>query len=201
MRRFAFYKGGGYCLRLGFIFSLLTGGLLLGAFQGSAASVVTIDEYGNGTLNGAALAFSLSPDPGPGGLPNTLTYSIPFTGVSGDVELLSSVTGIPVDVIRFNGNGTIIFYSSDPGTLASQPHPPFPVPNTVTTLDNGTFPNDMASYLPTAGQPGYDSSAPSYTFVTGRTTTATPEPASMALLLLAGPLFAFFRLRKFRRCS
>jgi hypothetical protein len=134
------------------------------------------------------------------GQTNVLIYGgLPFAGTTGDVEVFVGPT--PGDVIRFNGNNTIIFYAA-PGvdgndnSMATQftpPIPPFPVPNTVQL----TYSGSNLTYTPTSGQPGFDTSTPSYTFVFGTTTTATPEPASVALLLVGSGLL--FGVRKFRR--
>jgi len=145
------------------------------------AATITVDESGHG------LPYHLGTDPGPGGLPNALIYTLPFTGTSGDVELIEPETGIPGDVLRFNGDGTLIFYSQGtaPNTpdLADQPRPPAPVANTV--VINETAAGD-AFYTPTAGQPGFDASAlPIYHFISD-TAAAIPEPSSVALFLVGG---------------
>src|ERR1700730_11685008 len=90
-------------------FVLLTIAVLFGLTSGTAKAVQTpltlnFDENGNGTTPGF-----FSNDPGPGGLNNVLTYNLPFTGVAGDV-LVNDGAGLG-DIIRFNGNGTVIFYS------------------------------------------------------------------------------------------
>ncbi len=169
---------------------------LYSAVPGSAASVLTVDESGNGNINGTALTYSLTTDPGPGGLSNVLTYPLPFTGFTGDVEIIEPETGIPGDIIRFNANGTLLYYSmgTAPNTpyLADQPRPPFPVSNTVQITETSS---DDAFYTPTSGQPGYDSSSPSYHFI-GGAVTSTPEPASVALMLVGGAGLFFSSLRK-----
>src|SRR5258708_2483757 len=77
-----------------------------------AAPIITIDENGNGfSLNGSSvqiLPAHLGPDPGPGGLASVLIYQLPFAGTQGDLTSVANDTG---DVLRFNGNGTVIFYS------------------------------------------------------------------------------------------
>lgn len=161
--------------------------LLFGASM-QASTLITVDEYGHG------LPYQLGPDPGPGGLPSTLIYSLPFTGVAGDVELIDTSTGIPADVIRFNGDGTLIYYSAGTAAntpaLADEPRPPFPVSNTIQINENTS---GEAFYTPTSGDPGYDATAlPSYEFLENSSASAVPEPASVGLVLasLAGLLIA-----------
>jgi hypothetical protein len=149
----------------------LSPGLVLGlALSAFGQTTISIDENGNGTINSSPLSFQIGADPGPGGLPNVLIYKLPFAGVPGQVELIETdkTPQIPGDVIRFNGDGTAIFYSSGgPGNiaLADEPRPPAPMPNTVIVYETGSAGSDGASYTPTAGQPGYDASAlPTYNF-------------------------------------
>jgi hypothetical protein len=84
------------------------------ASHGLAQNIVAVDEWFNGigtTGNG-----TLKNDPGPGGLSNVLTYALPFVGVPGDVLLQANEPGIGqvvFDVVRFNGDGTLIFYSDN----------------------------------------------------------------------------------------
>jgi len=164
---------------------------------GSAASVlISVDENGRGNINGNPVTFNIGADPGPGGLLSTLIYTIPFTGVVGDVELFEPETGIPGDVLRFNGNGTLIFYSAGvPGNtaLADEPRPPAPVPNTVQF--NETSNGDMV-YAPTSGQPGFDSSAASTFHFVSDAPSSIPEPQSVAMLMLGGVGLIIGRLRK-----
>ena len=79
------------------------------------ADVIAIDENGNGI--GTIGRGFLAPDPGPGGLASVLTYRLPFAGVPGDVLMSSVEPGfvgtVVFDVIRFNGNGTVLFYSDN----------------------------------------------------------------------------------------
>lgn len=165
------------------------------ALSASAASIVTVDNNGNGNIDGTPLSFALAADPGPGGLPSTLTYALPFTGAQGDVELLFN--SIPIDVLRFNGNGTVIFYGGENnGSLADTPRPPFPVPNTVQIALSGSPGSGFALYAPTAGQPGFDASGVSYDFISGAPSSATPEPASIALLLIGGAGLGVSQLRR-----
>jgi hypothetical protein len=92
---------------------------LIGASPLAAGIVVTvnIDENGNGSyaINNVTtrLIPSLTRDPGPGGLANVLIYSgLPLAGVEGDPGPTdANERGFMLDVIRWNGNGTIVFYS------------------------------------------------------------------------------------------
>ncbi len=174
--------------------------LLWAGLSASAASVVTVDNNGHGNINGTALSYSLSPDPGPNPTPSLpkLTYALPFTGVQGDVELLFNM--IPIDVLRFNGNSTVIFYGGENnGSLADTPRPPFPVPNTIQIALNGAPGSGFALYAPTAGEPGFDASGVSYDFISGAPSTSTPEPASVALLIFGGAFVGFAQILKKRR--
>jgi len=102
------------------------------------ADVIAIDEHGNGfgTLGPGFLA----PDPGPGGLPLVLTYLLPFAGVQGDV-LITDPGAFLNDLIRFNGNGTVIFYSDNvpvADAIADTASPPLAFyANTVTINEVG----------------------------------------------------------------
>ena len=178
--------------------------LLLGlAVPGAAtpiAHTITLDENGHGFDNGVALLFNPNgTNPVPPFQTPVLVYTLPFSGVAGDVELIEPETGTPGDVLQFLGNGTVIFYSSEPGngSLAERFSPPifpFPVPNTVMVTEVGVPGNDAAFYTPASGQPGFDSSGVTYHFISD--SPAVPEPASVALFLFAG--VAALAIRKLR---
>src|SRR5438105_7762225 len=77
-----------------------------------AQPLVTVDELGNGNFNGQVLPSFQSADPFSGIV--TLTYRLPFAGVPGDVQLFEpSTTGTNQlsDIIRFDGNGNLYFFS------------------------------------------------------------------------------------------
>jgi hypothetical protein len=162
---------------------LLAALVAIPAFAGPIT--ITIDENGNGR------PFTIGTDPGPGGLGGVLIYTLPFTGVQGDV-LLSAAEGI-FDVIRFNGNGTVIFYSDNVGgadSIGDTPAPPGSLyTNTVTLPEVGPEGNNGAIYTPTANQPGFGNAdfTVTYNFVSDGT-VGTPEPSS--LWLMAGGLGA-----------
>lgn len=166
------------------------------------ASTISLDENGHGTIDGTPLAFTATgSNPLPPFQSPVLTYTLPFTGVAGNVELLTpGVTPVvPEAELEFTGSSSVIFYSAAGGTdLADRYSPPifpFPVTNTVrlTQTSSGLF-----VYTPASGQPGFDASAPTYDFVVG-TPTTVPEPASEALFSLGGValvLCSFVRKRK-----
>ena len=152
---------------------------------------ISVDEFGNLFINGVPGPHGVvGNDPGPGGLTNVLIYSIPFAGVQGDVLLLDPFrppdpcSGSRCDVIRFNGNGTLIFYSDNvdgfdapadtfgpPGNLYS---------NQLSIPEIGDEGNNGSTYTPTANQPGFDPAfAPTFTF----TSDSVPEPAAWLLTL------------------
>ncbi|MBV8572756.1 MAG: hypothetical protein JO319_19205, partial [Acidobacteriaceae bacterium] len=90
---------------------------LLACFTLSAsASTISLDENGHGTINGKALSFTATgTNPFAPFQTPVLSYTLPFTGVAGDVELFTTSTTAPSDVIQFPGNGTVNFYSQVPG--------------------------------------------------------------------------------------
>jgi hypothetical protein len=162
--------------------------------------LLTVDENGHGTLNGfvgpQALPFALQNDPGPGGLPNVLTYDMlnPPGLVAGDVLMQEGPGGPILDVVRFNptevgaggGTGCLVFYSDNVDgfdSLADTPSPPGALyPNTITIVEVGPEGQNGAIYTPLAGQPGFvaGASAP----VVYDLLSDTPEPATWALMLV-----------------
>jgi hypothetical protein len=163
--------------------------------------IITLDEFGVGTINGAPLPGVLGPDPS-GGVTTSpvLIYTLPFPVFTGDVLLISSneppdSPSFPIsDLIRFwnggvagNSNQTqVIFYSdfspTDPPDAPADTGLPrqFLTP-TVTIPEVGpeTGPNG-ALYVPPLGGPGFNPGLfPQYQI----NSDAVPEPGSAALVL------------------
>lgn len=154
-------------------------------FGATPAPVVTMDEYGNGDVNGTALASHLGTDPNPAHVPGqtgVLIYgSLPFAGTAGDLKVFVGQT--PGVVIRFNGDNTVIFYAAanvgvngmSPATQFTPPIPPFPVQNTATA----NFTGSVLTYKPAAGQPGYDASGPIYVLLFSSPLAAANQPTNI----------------------
>lgn len=146
----------------------------------------TFDEWGNATVNGSPWApGQQQPDP-TGGVANwnVLVYNLPFAGIQGDVIMYDgAITNGLSDVVRFDGNGHLIFYSENNNgydSLADTPSPPNPLyANQAGIVEQGIEEIDAwGDWAPGVGQPGWDPSNPNYTFYSD-----VPEPSSVALLL------------------
>jgi hypothetical protein len=105
-----------------------------------------------------------------------------------------------LDVVRFNGNGTLLFYSDNTDGFdspADTPSPPTALyPNQVNILEVGPEGNNGALYTPGPNDPGFDPSGPTYNLISD---TPVPEPASISLLGVGtalGGLIVFKRRRK-----
>ena len=166
-----------------------------------------IDENGNGLLNGGNHPGFLQNDPGPGGLANALTYTTPAGLVVGDL-LIHEPGGGESDLVRWNNNATLVFYSDLPeegeiADLADIGLPGGAYPNGISVTETGLFGNPYSEegpngyvYIPTAGQPGYDPSnpgnQPTYTIISD-----IPEPGTVTLLgLSVVGLLAVIRRRR-----
>jgi len=178
--------------------------------------LITLTETGIGTL-----LFPGSPpipttgvpvaDPGPGGLPNALTYNLlgPPALVAGDLILLENPAGGLSDIIRFNPAGTggnpaypasVVFYSDievgEAPVLADIGFPTAMYTNTVTLLEMGVEGNNGIVYTPTANQPGFvPGFAVTYNIISD---SPVPEPSDV-LLALSGAGLIWFKLRRARR--
>ena len=163
---------------------------------------IAVDENGNLFVNDVLSSGFFSDDPGPGGLTGVLTYNLPFAGTQGDVALVDFGCGCLSDIIRFNGDGTLIFYSENFAGLDSLADTVAPPQNLYDNLviipEFGDDIFSSAMYTPFDGDPGFDVSNPNYTFVSEET---VPEPSSVAMLLmgLGGLWYVRFRRQRTRR--
>jgi hypothetical protein len=161
--------------------------LLIGA--SASAGPVRIDEFGNftGDVNAALAAV----DPGPGNLgpfQTVLTYTLPFRGVQGDVQVFEP-EGPNSDVLRFNGNFTLVVYSARDDI--DNPAPPntdllggtqglptmFYGNRVMRTVENAA---GTAMYQPGPGEPGFDPGDNTRVF-TFASEGMIPEPASLVM--------------------
>jgi hypothetical protein len=176
-------------------------GLALAVSSGRAPAqtfIFTADSLGNGTETALTtppviripLQSEFIPDPSGQITGDVLAYIMPFQVTAGDVELMdSSQPSVPLDLIRFLSGGPqslMIFYSQNNGGV---PTPNNPVQ--VSAPENGE-----TTWDPTSGEVG-SPMAPmagicQYNFI-----TSTPEPGTIALMLVGVGGLALFR--KFRR--
>ena len=151
----------------------------------SYSNPITVDEYGNSSYTPGMLTA----DP-TGGLTNwnCLVYNLPIQGVLGDVFMNEPGTTNVSDVVRFDGNFHLVFYSDSgywpggsgegydaPADTPSKPNPFLPNGVTLTELgQEGGY--QYVLYTPGVNQPGWDPSSPSYKFISD-----VPEPGTLAL--------------------
>ncbi len=108
-----------------------------------------------------------------------------------------AINGDPIlDVLRFTGNSQLIVYSDDLNGIQSPADTPGPPnPFSVNLLEvNKTHPMQglgIADFTPTAGEPGFDVSNPSYDFLDPG---IVPEPSAGAVLLAGLGILAAMRL-------
>ena len=170
---------------------------VIGAAPVIGQPVFAFDEFGNGAFGPGVL----QPDP-TGGFTNgpVMVYPLPFAGTPGDVLLHDgAITNAFLDVLRFTGNGQLIFYSDNvdgfdaPADTAGPPNPLFPNQvHLVEPQNEGGL--EQVFYTPGPGQPGFDPSLPpgsTYNFISD-----VPEPGSVTLLLAGLGLMGFRRMRQ-----
>jgi hypothetical protein len=183
-------------LPLGFVSALATTTII--------AQPIAIDEFGHMTANGVlSLPGALGPDP-TGGLVgwNVLIYTLPFAGLQGDVLVQDAFEpGSPIlDVLRFDGQSHLIFYSDSIGgfsSLADTPGPPDPfLPNQAflnEQIINAQF--SIAFYAPTPNQPGWAPSNPTYQFASEG---IIPEPNAATIVSFGLGAFGLARIGRNR---
>lgn len=161
---------------------------------GAPGAIFTLDEMGNGySTSGAPLSFTLALDPLSG--ISTLQYTLPFAGLIGDVLLTDPSNSQLSDVLRFDGNFHVFFFSeAGEGQLADVGLPTTFQANTFTVAETGTEGvSTHASYVPTANQPGYNPSVPGLGY---NIISDVPEPSAIILGSLGGGLLLVLRSRR-----
>ena len=158
----------------------------------------TIDENGPALLGGPIAGYSSGAyklDPSSG----TVGWYYPLAGsgapsAPGDVVLMEpqAPTGTISDLLRFDGQGGVFFFSDlEPGDpnpdKADVPVIPQPI-NPVIINEVGPEGNNGALYAPLPGQPGYDVSG-IFPGIQYNIISDVPEPASGALVLAGTALW------------
>jgi hypothetical protein len=169
--------------------------------------LIQVDEFGKGTFFLPGATNSLPPaviavEPFSGIA--TLRYTLPFNGTPGDVAMFETGPG-PVtngisDLIRFDGQGHLYFFSD---REANDPTPPDPadvgIPPILTQFPHvsiqefGVEGQNGASYFPIAGGPGFEPAFPGlqYSFISD-----VPEPSALALSTTGGIFLLLLRARR-----
>jgi hypothetical protein len=196
--------------------------LLVGGMAGRASAqagnnpLITVDENGHGSIlfpgsPAVSMPGVLAPDPGPGGANSALSYNLlgpPFL-TPGDLILREPGSDGASDVIRFNSAGSgdnpaypasLVFYSDladGADSLADIGSPGALYTNVLLRDEVGSEGDNGYVYTPTDGQPGWvPGFAVTYNIISD-SPSATPEPASLALLATGGlPLLGILRRRR-----
>jgi hypothetical protein len=158
--------------------AVLLGTCLLAAGPAHAA-LIQFDQFGNGLSDSTPLMSSFTTFDNGGNPVQALTYSLPFSGVAGDLILTDpNFSDLPLEVLIFPGNGTVQFFAGNlSNSLAFLPSPPaLDSSNLAFVSDIGPEDTITATYMPTDGEPGFDPSGPTYIIYNGVDGLPAPEP-------------------------
>ena len=165
---------------------------------GQVGQIITLDEMGGGFITPQQpFTFTVGAVEPNSGLA-TLRYDLPFAGVAGDVVLQESVGGPYSDVLRFDGQFHVYFFSdkgdgSDSYADQSGLPPNLITPNVGPFLEQGVEGGlQYLYYMPNAGDPGFKAAAPGTIYYI---ISDVPEPGTVTLAGLGALLLAM----RFRR--
>src|SRR5579863_6462861 len=159
--------------------TILWGACLLAAGP-AHAGLIQFDQFGNGLSDSTPLVSSFTTFDNGGDPVQALTYTLPFSGVAGDLILTDpNFSDLPLEVLIFPGNGTVQFFAGNlPNSLAFLPSPPtLDSSNLAFVSDVGPEDTNTATYTPTDEQPGFDPSGPTYVIFNGVDGLPAPEPS------------------------
>lgn len=172
-------------------------------FGVAVTPIYTLDERGAGTLtvlsNTTTLSFTVAPEPISG--ISTLVYTLPSVTAPGDILLQEVPGGPPSDILRFDGQGRVFFFSDGIDGidgLADVLQLPAPIAPNLMFMEVGPEGglNGYWGYTPVAGQPGFDPTKPGAVF---NFISDVPEPTATALAGLGGLLMVLRLRHKARR--
>jgi hypothetical protein len=165
-------------------------------------AILTMDEQGNAYITSSQpFPYTIGTDPNSG--INTLEYTLPFAGVAGDVLIQEAVGGPLSDVLRFDGNSHVYFFSDNADGVDSLADSGLPTVFSANAagpfLETGTeggFQNYL--YTPSATGPGAVGNGSVYIY---NIISDVPEPGSMLLSGLGGGLLLFLKSRRQARSN
>jgi hypothetical protein len=189
------------------LFKLLTVFSFASALSSTAGfgQLIQVDELGKGIFIQPGVTTPLPPaviavEPFSGIA--TLQYTLPFAGTPGDVSMFDvGPNGNSTnDLIRFDGQGHLYFFSDKEATDV----PPFDpadvgIPPLLTQFpaaviqETGVEGQNGASYVPVAGQPGFDSTIGGLQY---RFISDVPEPSALALSTTGAIFLLLLRARR-----
>jgi hypothetical protein len=152
--------------------------LTVGTSLSARSGTITIDELGNGDLDGKPLVATFTN--------NFLSYQLPFNVTSGFVLLTDN--GVPDDLIQFRGRNVFLYSDSGDG-VDSAADKAWPKYKTHLSFEED-MPGDgseTVTYTPQSGQPGFNRRQNlDYQFISDAPGADSREPES--LFLAAGAL-------------